>query len=359
LGSTWFGEVNLWSYAVSWLGQQHTFSAQPLVEQVLTSAHDEMYYYTLRERSLNLFMIARFFCHGDILQDMNVDIHPSTRASNLKRYNVDSGPNEEWLADFWPKLMIELVAVAITSDKEAIVQNSLAARLPRIGDLARETEANGVDWSDPCYLACAISRQAYEILMEQFESADCFEDTTFSYCMRAHRNTDLFIGPDLFFLPLCRSDRPAFIVDADDANIKGGKTTEFLHMYTCMSLEHAIEVRHVLLVRCKHHAVAAAVVHDASCNFGFEHKRNLVHYYIEDPVSKQLAESTWDQLMQKVCPQVQSRPVPTYSRGDLLAEHICLLEECLDIAEGSRCSFDTSGFPGWQGSRLHPLGEYS
>jgi hypothetical protein len=154
--------------------------------------------------------------------------------------------------------------------------------------------------------------------------------------MRAHRNTDLFIGPDLFFLPLCRSDRPAFIIDADDANTKGGKTTEFLHMYPCMSLEHAYEVQHVLLVRCKHHAVAAAVVHDASCNFGFEHKRNLVHYYIDDPVSKQLAESTWDQLMQKVCPQVQSRPVPTDSRGDLLAEHICLLDECLHMAQKHR-----------------------
>jgi hypothetical protein len=74
---------------------------------------------------------------------MNVDTHPSTRASDLKRYNADSGPNDEWLADFWPELMIDSVAVAITSDKKAIVQIPLAARRPRIGDLARETEAQG------------------------------------------------------------------------------------------------------------------------------------------------------------------------------------------------------------------------
>jgi hypothetical protein len=272
--------------------------------------------------------------------DTNMDTHPSTRAPDLKRYdyNADSGPDANWLAGFWTKLMIDSVAVTITSDKEAIVQIPLAARLPRVGDLAREEKAKGVDWSDPCYLARAISRLAYDALMEHFTSADWFEDTTLSCCMRAHKNTELFIGPEIFFVPLCRSDRPAYIIDAEVANSEAatGKTIELLHMYPCMGLEHAHEVQQVLLARCKNHDVAAAVVFAASCNFGFEYKRNLVHYYIDDPVSKQSAEKNWDEIMHTLCLLDQSRPIPTDSRGDLKAEDVCLLEECLEIAQKHR-----------------------
>jgi len=80
--------------------------------------------------------------------------------------------------------------------------------------------------------------------------------------MRAHKNTELFIGPEFVFLPLRRSDRPAYIIDPEDANTEAatGKTIEFLHMYPCMGLEHAHELQQVLLARCKTHVVAAAVV---------------------------------------------------------------------------------------------------
>jgi hypothetical protein len=217
-----------------------------------------------------------------------------------------------------------------------IVQIPPAARLPRIGVLARGAEATGVDWSDPCYLARAISRQAYDALMEHFESADWFQDTILSCCMRAHKNTELFIGPEFVILPLCRSDRPAYIIDPEDANTEAatGKTIEFLHMYPCMGLKHAHELQQVLLARCKTHVVAAAVVRVAILDLSTS--EILCITTLMTLFRSNWRKAIWDQLMHKLCFQDQSKPIPTDSRGDLTAEYVCLLKECLEIAQKHR-----------------------
>lgn len=268
-------------------------------------------------------------------ESTNIESYPSTWKPDLKRYESMFGPPDEWLMIFWDTLKIDAVAVTITSPSEAIVQIPLAARLPGIRQMAQSMHAKGVDWYDPSFLARSICSIAFGMITESWQD----KKWIFRQCMQHHTNTELSIGPDMFFLPLCSDDQPAFIIEANTNEMSNEMfqvPEVLLHMHSCMGLEHAHEVQQVILARCTHHFVAAAVVRAASHLVGFNYREELVHFYIADTNSRGAVEANWHNIMENARTERVIETLPSDPRCRLSHGERELLRECEGMVATSK-----------------------
>lgn len=283
--------------------------------------------------------LSQFFGskHFEVLlheEDTHDKADQAIQVPYLQRYVDRLRPSDDWLAVFWKTLMIDAVSVSIINSREAIVQIPVAAQLPRVCELAQSLGAKGSDWFDPAYLADAIARAASGVILSSPRAAKEMDGVTFQHCVRLHRNDALSRDRGMFFVPLCSSDGPAFIIDAVVKDLDGEirQTSEVLHLHPCVGLEHAHSLQRVLLARCTHHAVACAVVSAACHLIGFSYKRNLVRCFMDDAEARKEVESQWDLLMESYSLVDRSEDLPAFPRDRLNPMESALLSECLEIA---------------------------
>jgi hypothetical protein len=280
-------------------------------------------------QTLSEFLGSKHF--NELMGEEETDekANSSIQAPDLQRYHGQSRPSADWLSVFWRKFIIDALAVSITNHQEAIVQIPLAAQLPQVSNLVQ----NKSDWIDPAYLAEAIVRVVSDTISSTSISEEELNGVTFHRCVRLHKNDVLPRNQDMFFAPSCSGQKPAFIIDAVVTDLDGEmrKSTEVLHLHPCAGFEHAHTLQQVLLARCKHHAVACAVVSAACHLVGFSYKRNLVQCFIDDAEARQEVENRWDLLMQPHSLTDASSDLPACPRDCLTPLESSFLSGCFAI----------------------------
>jgi hypothetical protein len=110
--------------------------------------------------------------------------------------------------------------------------------------------------------------------------------------MRPHKNDRVEAGDELYFIPLCGTDRAAYFIEA----IKGTERKELLHFYPCMGLDRAHRMQQVLLGRCKGQLdIAANLMVIVLETLKLHYRPKLVTYFVSDE-KEAVLKAEWSAL---------------------------------------------------------------
>ena len=152
-----------------------------------------------------------------------------------------------------------------------------------------------------------------------------------------HKWDPVTIGVQEFYIPQCRSERPAYTIRA----VASSATTELLHTYCCMGLERAHEHQQVVLSRCRSHSVARCIMLAAAELFGHKVRRELVCRAIpEEAGKKEQVENEWREWLELLAER-ETRRLPSFDAEDVdteieLSVPVELRDACREILAALR-----------------------
>lgn len=251
-------------------------------------------------------------------------------------HRVNIRPPAEVVQQFWTALAIDNMAVCY-GIKDATIQVPLMAYMSPetwawllLPDELPEVRAAV---ADPNYMAELLVARALELFLPTQAAADIrARGATLESATTVHKWEPVTVGTSEYYIPQCRSERPAYVVRA----AAGDDRWELLHTYCCMGLEKAHPFQQVILSRCRSHELAQCVMLAASDLFGYHINKQLVCSLVpEEAKAKTDVENQWSQFVNNHSGR-QQRALPDFQSHSLREDIAAaappeLRQACLDL----------------------------
>lgn len=249
---------------------------------------------------------------------------------------ADIRPPASVAQQFWTALAVDNMAVCYGARDATIQVPVMAYMSPESwGRLLLPDELPEVRdaVADPNYMAELLVARALELFLLSEAAVEIqARGVTLAAATTVHKWEPVTVGTSEYYIPQCRSERPAYVVRATF----GDDRWELLHTYCCMGLEKAHPFQQVILSRCKSHELARCVMRAACDLFGYRVWPQLVCSLVpEEARAKAEVENQWRQFVNDHS-DGQQRALPDF-RSHILREDIAaavpqdLRQGCLDL----------------------------